>query len=39
MDVNPSVNLLHPEPNQSPRPKALEAPSLIIAMAQQTRIL
>jgi hypothetical protein len=39
MDVNPGVNLEHPEPDQSPRPKTLEAPSLTAAIAQQTRIL
>jgi hypothetical protein len=39
MDVDPGVNLLHPEPDQSLRSETQEAPSLTTAMARQTRIL
>jgi hypothetical protein len=39
MDVDPSVNLDHPELDQSLGPKILEAPNLIAAIAYQTHIL
>jgi len=39
MDVDPSVNLQHLEPDQSPRTKSTETPSLTTAIARQTRVL
>ena len=39
MDIDPGVNLGHPESDQSPRLETLEEPSLTAAIAQQTRIL
>ena len=39
MDIDPSVNLQHPELDQSPRPETLEAPNLTVAIAHQTRTL
>lgn len=39
MDVDPSVNSKHLEPDQSPRPETLEAPNVTAALSCQTWIM